>query len=248
MISQNEIHKEIVEMLNKLKMHHMASELEKIYLLPNFVGMNNLELLHSIVSEEYIHSTNARYISRLKKAGLTGSSCLLEQCVDSKERSYLLSGIIDILSTLNFIEQGMNLCIFGASDSGKTYLARALGTNACKDFRVGYFHCDNLVGNLAYFRKDDYKSYSKKINSLVKLDLVILDDFLLHPIANQDEIKALYEVLEKRNVASKSCIVCSQRDPKSWPSMLMQDEVESNSILKRATKHYSVMIERKLND
>ena len=67
--------------------------------------MNNLELLHSIVSEEYIHSTNARYISRLKKAGLTGSSCLLEQCVDSKERSYLPSGIIDILSTLNFIEQ-----------------------------------------------------------------------------------------------------------------------------------------------
>ena len=75
---------------------------------------------------------------------------------------------------------------------------------------------------------------------------MILDDFLLHPITEDDEIKALYDVLERRNELSRSCIICSQRDPKAWPSMLMEDEVSANSILKRVTKHYSVMIERKL--
>jgi hypothetical protein len=77
---------------------------------------------------------------------------------------------------------------------------------------------------------------------------VVLDDFLLHPITEDDEVKALYVVLEKRNKLTKSCIICSQREPKAWPSMLMEDEVSSNSLLKRLTKHYSVMIERKVVD
>ena len=63
-----------------------------------------------------------------------------------------------------------------------------------------------------------------------------------------DEVKALYDILEKRNELSRSCIICSQREPKAWPSMLMEDEVSSNSLLKRVTKHYIVMIERKVTD
>jgi hypothetical protein len=55
-------------------------------------------------------------------------------------------------------------------------------------------------------------------------------------------------LMEKRNELSRSCIICSQREPKAWPSMLMEDEVSSNSLLKRVTKHYIVMIERKVAD
>lgn len=75
-----------------------------------------------------------------------------------------------------------------------------------------------------------------------------MDDFLLHPITEDDEVKGLYDVLESRNELSRSCLICSQREPKTWPTMLMDDEVSSNSMLKRVTKHYSVMIERKLTD
>ena len=76
-----------------------------------------------------------------------------------------------------------------------------------------------------------------------------MDDFLFHPITEDDEAKCLYDVLERRNELSKSCLVCSQREPKAWPAMLMQDEVSSNAMLKkRVTKHYSVMIERKVSD
>lgn len=82
----------------------------------------------------------------------------------------------------------------------------------------------------------------------MNLDLVILDDFLLHPITEDNEVKALYDVLEGRNEKTKSCIICSQREPKAWPSMLMEDEVSSNSILKRVTKHYNVMIEHKVTE
>ena len=64
---------------------------------------------------------------------------------------------------------------------------------------------------------------------------------------------------ENRNSAINSPQTCgrretqfaaghSQREPKAWPSMLMEDEVSSNSLLKRVTKHYVVMIERKVAD
>ena len=76
----------------------------------------------------------------------------------------------------------------------------------------------------------------------IKLDLLILDDFLLHTITDEREIKVLFELLEKRSELSKSTIVCSQREPKSWKSMILNDEVSSNAIMKRATKQYTVVI------
>lgn len=238
----------ILEELDELKLPHMAAELETLYNQPAFVNTGRLELISSIIHAEYTVSVSNRYTSRLKKARLKGSDNCLDQCNDSKERQYQPQDIVQTLSTLNFIRKGMNLCIFGASDSGKTYLARALGTEACREFRVGYYHCEDLASELAAVRKKDYKQYQKKLKSIINLDLVILDDFLLHPITEDDEVKALYDILEKRNELSRSCIICSQREPKAWPSMLMEDEVSSNSLLKRVTKHYNVMIERKVID
>lgn len=56
------------------------------------------------------------------------------------------------------------------------------------------------------------------------------------------EVKVLFEVMEKRSELSKTTIICSQREPNSWASMILNDEVSANSIMKRATKHYTVVI------
>ena len=77
----------------------------------------------------------------------------------------------------------------------------------------------------------------------IQQDLLILDDFLLHTITDEREIKVLFEVMEKRSELSRCTIVCSQREPNSWASMILNDEVSANAILKRATKHYTVVIQ-----
>lgn len=76
-------------------------------------------------------------------------------------------------------------------------------------------------------------------------ELFILDDFLLHTLTDEREIKVLYELLETRSELSRSTIVCSQREPASWKSMMLNDEVSANAIVKRATKHYTVVINPK---
>lgn len=238
----------ILEELDELKLPHMATELRLRYDQPEFLETGRLELISALVHAEYTVTVNNRYEARLKRAKLKGCACSLDKCRDSKERSYLPLDIISTLSSLAFIRNGLNLCIFGASDSGKTYLAKGLGAEACREFRVAYYHCDELASDLADTRKIDYPRYKKKLQAITNLDLVILDDFLLHPMTEENEVKALYDVLERRNEMSRSCIICSQRDPKAWPSMLMEDEVSSNSMLKRVTRHYNVMIERKTAD
>ena len=159
-----------------------------------------------------------------------------------KQRCYLPKGIVDTLSSLDFIKEGLNICILGPSDSGKSYLAKAIGIQGCQRYRISYYHCESFLEEMVALKASDYKKYQKKMMHNIKLDLLILDDFLLHTITDEREIKVLFELLEKRSELSKSTIVCSQREPKSWKSMILNDEVSSNAIMKRATKHYTVVI------
>ena len=55
-------------------------------------------------------------------------------------------------------------------------------------------------------------------------------------------MKILFEILEKRSEINLSTIICSQREPASWNAMILNDEVAANAILKRATRHYTVVI------
>ena len=86
-----------------------------------------------------------------------------------------------------------------------------------------------------------YTKYLREIKKILGFQLLILDDFLLNTIMDEREVKVLMEILEKRIEASKSTIVCSQREPGSWKAMIMNDEVSANAIMKRATKHYIVV-------
>ena len=136
------------------------------------------------------------------------------------------------LSTLAFLESGLNVCVLGPSDSGKSYLAKAIGIVACAKYRVGYFHCEDLLESLVVQKTKDYAKFRKRLKKTCGLDLLVLDDFLLQTLTDEREMKL-------------STFICSQRDPKSWSAMILNDEVSANAILKWATKHFTVLIRPK---
>ena len=113
---------------------------------------------------------------------------------------------------------------------------------ACNRYNVGYFHSEELLESMVALKEQDYDKYARKMKKYLKWELIILDDVLLHTITDEREIKILFELLEKRNEQRKSTIVCSQRDPDNWKAMILNDEVSANSIMKRATKHYTIKI------
>ena len=139
----------------------------------------------------------------------------------------------------------MNLCILGPPDSGKSYLAKALGIVACNDYRVEYHRCEVLLEQFVALKAVDYMKYQKRLKQICGPALLILDNFLLHTLSEEREVKILFEILKQRCEINLSTITCSQRDPSSWSAMNMNDEVSANAILKRASWHYTVMIKPK---
>ena len=228
--------------LTEMGLNSMALSLENLYYSKDFLELDHLRLLHCIVGAEYQTKVAKKLANRLAKAKLVNCPCEIHNCVDSREREYLPNGITSALSELSFIRNGLNVCILGPSDSGKSYLAKAVGVIACNEYRVAYFHCGSFTEEMVSMKNRDFRKYQKKMTYYSKTDLLILDDFLLHTITDEREIKVLFEILEKRSELRKSTIVCSQREPRSWASMMMNDEVSSNAILKRVTKHYTLVI------
>lgn len=245
MLTGKNLLNELVDELNELKLSHMAAKLDSLYNAPGFLEMDHMTLLAELIGDEYQKRLSKTLTNRLRTAKLIGSPEELDKCIDSSEREYMPSGITHLLSSLDFIAKGYNVCILGASDAGKSYLARALGIKACNDYSVRYFHSEELLEIMAALKQPDYKKFASKMKQLLNTELIILDDFLLHTITEEKEVKILFELLEKRNEQGRSTIVCSQRDPDHWTAMILNDEVSANSILKRATKHYTIMIKAK---
>ena len=233
---------ELVNELNELQLPEMAATLDSLFRSKNFDSLDKLVLIEKLLDSEYQKKTSQRFENRLKRSRLLGGPQMIDQCQDSSERKYLPDGITSTLSSLDFVKEGLNVCVLGPSDSGKSYLAKALGIQGCLKYRVYYSHCEEFLETLVAMKQADFQKYQKKMRFFMKLDLLILDDFLLHTITDEREVKVLFEIMEKRSELTRSTIVCSQREPSSWASMILNDEVSANSILKRATKHYTVVI------
>jgi len=245
MITGNVLVNTLIDELNDMGLSNMAAALDTMYHSEQFLKKDHLTLLSDLIAPEYENKISKRFLNHLKHAHLSGCPQELINCVDTKTREYLPNGITTVLGTMHFIDNGLNVCLLGPSDSGKTYLAKALAIAACRQHNVEYHHCEELLEKLVSLKEKDYDKYLRKIKLLTKLDLLILDDFLLNTITDEREIKILFALQEKRLEAAKSTMVCSQREPKSWASMILNDEVASNAIMKRATKHYTVVINMK---
>ena len=232
----------LVDDLNELGLPNMAATLDHLYRSSDFLEKDRVSLISELITAEYQDKISKRYNNRLRHAKLIGCPCEIHECKDSTIREYMPNGITEVLSSTAYIRDGLNVCILGPSDSGKTYLAKALGVAACHDYKTEYHHCEMFLEDLVVLNNQDHGKFLRRLKLLSKLDLLILDDFLLHTIVNESEVKMLFTVLEARCESEKSTIVCSQREPKSWASMILNDEVSANAIIKRATKHYTVVI------
>ena len=191
----------------------------------------------NLVEPEYQKKMNKRIQSRLRGAHLRGCPQELTNCVDSAEREYLPRGITETLSTLDFIDSGLNVCILGPSDSGKSYLAKAIGIVACNNYKVEYHHCESLLEALVALKAQDYSKYQKRLKRICGAALLILDDFLLHTITDEREVKILFEILEKRCEINLSTITT-----KKMTLPILADDLYQIIIELLAVLHFPVVI------
>jgi DNA replication protein DnaC len=133
------------------------------------------------------------------------------------------------LSTLDFMGKNENIILTGASGVGKSYLAQALGHQACMaGKRVYYTNTARLLARLKLSKVDG--TYIKELRKLSKIDLLILDDFGLQAFDNHAR-EALMDIIDDRHKQA-STIVSSQIPVSAWYDIIGEGTI-ADAILDR---------------
>jgi len=129
----------------------------------------------------------------------------------------------------SFIDKGESLLITGSTGVGKSYIASALGYQACiEGYRVAYYNTAKLFARLRMAKGDG--SYLKEISRLERQHLLILDDFGLQPLDSPNRL-SLLEIIEDRH-GKGSVLITSQVPVSGWYEIIGEKTV-ADAILDR---------------
>jgi len=192
-----------------------------------------------IVEAEWLQRKNNRVARLIKNATLKYSQASMESVEYHDDRKLNKEELLK-LSSCNYLRENRNIIIIGASGSGKSWLSCALGLAACRSYySVRYIRLPELLDELKIARAGD--SFRKAITHYQQIKLLILDEWLLTPLREQEAIDLL-EIVEARNQAS-STIFCSQFKPGGWHEKIGQDTL-ADAILDRIIHNsYQILIE-----
>ena len=199
---------ETVRKLQEMRLGVMANALKDQMADPQFQNMAFEDRLGLLVDAEWNARKNNHLQKLIRQAAFSDPGACLENveylpCRNLKREELLRFG------TCGYIQEHHNIILLGATGSGKTYLACALGMAAVRQFlTVKYIRLPDLLVELSIARANGtYRDYMKKLR---KEKLLILDEWLLYPL-KEAEARDVLELVEARNKVA-STIFCSQYD------------------------------------
>ena len=202
---------ETIIQLKEMKLKGMAASLETIMNLP-VQARPTLELAIARMVEAEQQDRRDRKTEMYLKTSRLRYTALLEDVICGADRNFTKEDLA-ALSDCSFIRRHENLLIQGKCGCGKSFLACALGRQACiLGYRTAYLNMNSFVEKVAISKLDG--SFLKMITSLEKNDLIILDDFGLQPMDMNTRL-ALLQILEER-YERKSVIIASQLPIAKW--------------------------------
>lgn len=200
-----------LDKLKELKLEGMAKSYEAILSTPIQQQPNYQIIINRMIEAEQLYRKQKRTAMYLKLSKLRYNA-VLEQVECSASRN-LTSDQLSLVSDCSFIERAENVLITGATGSGKSYLACALGRQACSlGYKVLYSGMNRFMEQISLSKIDG--TYLKYLNYIAKCDLFILDDFGIHSLDTTTRL-ALLQILEDRNDI-KSTMIVSQLPTQNW--------------------------------
>ena len=178
--------------------------------------MSFSEQVAFIVDREWGDRENRRLARLMRAAKLSVSDASLENVWCDPARGLDKSMIRD-LATGKWIKNKQNVIVVGKTGVGKTFLGAALAQAACRNgLRALCTRVPRLLHELGIARADG--TYAAALARLARLDVLVLDDFLIGPLKDQER-RDLVEILEDR-YGKCSTVVTTQIPTKSWHEKL----------------------------
>jgi DNA replication protein DnaC len=184
-----------LEKLQALRLTGMARAFQDQQQLPQVDSLSFEERLGLLVDREMTDRENRRLQTRLHQARLRQQAALED--IDFRHPRGLDKSLIVQLASCHWVAQHHNILITGPTGCGKTFLACALAHKACRQgYTVRYLRLPRFFQDLLIAKGDG--RYSKLLTTLAKIDLIVLDDWGLAPLAD-DHRRDLLELLEDRH-------------------------------------------------
>jgi DNA replication protein DnaC len=204
------------EKLREMKLGVMAAAFKKQLADQKMAQLSFEERFGLIVDAEWAARKSNRLTRLIRGANFAWPGACLEN-IDYRPDRELDKALVARLGTCAYIEDHRNIMLLGASGSGKSWLACAFGVAAARNYyTVRYARLPDLLGELAVARAEG--SYRKLMAQLAKVQLLILDEWLLYDLREGD-VREILEIVERRHKRA-STIFCSQFDVGGWHEKL----------------------------
>jgi len=229
---------ELTATLKRLKLGQLLDTLPERLTLAKTSKATHAEFLQLLLADEVSRRDTTSAVRKAKAAGLDPTMLLTNW--DPTANVTYDRAVLDELASLRFVDNAQNALIIGPVGVGKTFLAVALGHTAIRRGRSVWFErSDQLFKRLRIARLDN--SLDVEIRKLLRIDLLVIDDYALHtldPAATND----FYELVVERH-RKASTVITSNRDPSEWLA-LMTDQLLAQSAIDRFTSAaYELVIE-----
>src|SRR5574344_327747 len=216
-----------IERLKSMRLGAMAS-LHQQHIQNNSIEkMTADEYLALLTDHQWEERQNNKIERLIKQAGFREKASIAEVSYSSDRN--LDKNMFMRLSTLDFIKRKENIIITGASGTGKSYLAQALGYQAClMEYKTLYTNTAKLIGRLKLSKIDG--TYLQELSKLKRMDILILDDFWLHAFDNQAR-EILLDIIDERHNMT-STILSSQIPVSAWYDLIGEQTI-ADAVLDR---------------
>ena len=231
------------ETMNKLRhmtLTDMADALKEQESDASYREMSFLERFGLLVDRELSRRQYSRQQRLINGARFENSHACVEVIRYDDDRHLDRNFVLE-LASCNYIPHARNVIIVGPTGAGKSFLAHALGQAACRRLlTTRYVQLPDLLDELKMAKHRDLEAYNRLRKQFVKFDLLIIDEWLLFPIS-EDESQILLSLIDRRQ-NHKATIVASQYEPAEWLDQIPVPVAAEAIIDRLASQAYKIVI------
>jgi DNA replication protein DnaC len=217
-----------IEKLRAMRLRGLAEAYQRQLDNPEAAALTFDERLAMLVDQQTTWRENRALQRRLKTSKLDPESCA-EDVNYRHARQLDMAQFRALLTGSQWVARHHTILFTGPTGIGKSWLAQALANQACRDgYAALYRPAGKLFRDLGQAQADG--SLSRLLPVLTKVDVLVVDDFAMSPLADQER-RLFLEICDDR-YRRRATVLASQLPVDKWHKQI-GDPTVADSILDR---------------